>query len=84
MFDREKAEILAVDSLGRQIGFGHLMSLATALWRRQLKKSGEHLMSGAFVPTVDLFVKDEHLPSVMGNVKLYDEYVSRKLEGGGK
>lgn len=47
---REK-QIKAVEKLGKQIGYGNLMYLATGLWRRELKNKG-YPVNGAFVPTI--------------------------------
>ena len=44
-------EIEKVKQLGDEIGYGHLMELASALWRKKLKYSGMP-ESGAFVTTI--------------------------------
>lgn len=44
-------EILEVKKLGDKIGYGHLMQLASALWRHDLRMGGIS-MSGAFVPVI--------------------------------
>lgn len=36
----QQQEIEIVKQLGDQIGYGHLMSLASALWRQTLKEKG--------------------------------------------
>jgi len=51
-------EIDAVKELGDKIGYGNMMSIASALWRRLLKKSGIP-ESGAFIPTSQSFVKNK-------------------------
>ena len=51
-------EIDAVKELGDKIGYGNMMSIASALWRRLLKESGVPT-SGAFIPTSRSFIKDD-------------------------
>ncbi|MEO6522236.1 MAG: hypothetical protein ABIN91_11200 [Mucilaginibacter sp.] len=52
-----KNEIEAVKQLGEMIGYGNMMTLASALWAIQLNKSGSS--TGAFVPalTSDLLAR---------------------------
>lgn len=56
----------AVEALGEQIGYGNLMSWASALWRRKLKECGLP-ENGAFVPRCTDKLSDDEL--------LYDEWV---------
>lgn len=72
-----KHEVLAVKALGENIGYGHLMSLTTALWRRQL---GEKMKSGAFIGVCDCSIKKAHLKSLQGELELYDRLVASELE----
>lgn len=51
-----KKEILAVQALGESIGYGNMMSIASALWGLKLEKSGAPI-SGAFIPTIALDMK---------------------------
>jgi hypothetical protein len=44
-------QILAVKLLGETIGYGNMMSIATALWRKDLRDNG-YPQSGAFIPTI--------------------------------
>ena len=46
-----KTDIERVEKLGEEIGYGHMMSLASSLWRKKLKNEG-HPIGGAFVPTI--------------------------------
>lgn len=66
-------EIQAVKLLGDTIGYGHLMSLASALWRKKLLDAGGPV-TGAFVPTIDSFIKDEYKDTLIEN-KFYDDIV---------
>ena len=54
-------EIRLVEELGSKIGYGNMMSIASALWE---KKLGPDMGSGAFVPAIMLFIKDEYKDSV--------------------
>lgn len=71
-----KEEIKQVKELGEKIGYGHLMSLASALWRESLEKSHTPVV-GAFVPTISLFISDEYQKMTQSSSKLYDELVKK-------
>lgn len=79
MRDKLKQEVMAVKHLCDSLGYGHSMSLATALWRKELNNNGlpEH---GAFIGVCDISIKDDMLDSVMKGVRLYDEIVKRYCE----
>ena len=73
-------EVNAVQRLGEQIGYGHLMSLASALWRRHLTKEyNEKLAESAFVPTFKKFVVEDWQENIEKSNKLYDEIVKAAL-----
>ena len=72
-------EVLLVKRIGDRIGYGHLMSLASALWRRHLPKGQEH---GAYVCVCDVSVKEDILDAVRATNEVYDEIVKKALEGG--
>ena len=75
-------EVAAVQRLGEQIGYGHLMSLASALWRRSLTKEySEKFAEGAFVPTLKMLVVEDWHENIEKENKLYDEIVKAALEG---
>lgn len=67
-------EIRAVERLGKQIGYGNLMEMASALWRRDLKKSGAH-ESGAFIPTLECNVIDISVHAESKDI--YDSLMNR-------
>lgn len=71
--EKLKKEIEAVKQLGDQIGYGHLMSLASSLWREILAPDG--VESGAFVPVCTYSVKDEDLDMVNNSIEHYDKIV---------
>ena len=73
-------EVAAVQRLGEQIGYGHLMSLASALWRRSLiKEYGEKVAEGAFIPTLKMLVVEDWQENVEKENKLYDSIVKAAL-----
>ena len=73
-------EVAAVKRLGEQIGYGHLMSLASALWRRKLAKEyGEKIAEGAFIPTLKMLVVEDWQENVEKENKLYDSIVAAAL-----
>jgi hypothetical protein len=50
---KEQAEIKAVKELGERIGYGQLITLASALWAIDLEdKYSPGVSEGAFVPTL--------------------------------
>ena len=75
-------EITAVQRLGEQIGYGHLMWLASALWRRKLVNEwGEGREKGAFLPTVSCLLNEEGLDIFQKQIGIYDEIVKDVLGG---
>ena len=72
-----KAEIRKVKDLGEEIGYGHLMALASALWRRDMVITGKPI-SGVCIPvTIDMIVKEEEIQKIVNDeIKLYDKIVS--------
>jgi hypothetical protein len=70
-----KQEIEVVKKLGEQIGYGHLMSLASALWRQKLKETGTPI-SGAFVPTSINFIEEVYKVDTINSISSYDELIS--------
>lgn len=59
------SEMHQVQKLGEAIGYGNLMSWASALWRRHLKEKG-FPVDGAFVPRIGEITPAE---------KIYDQYI---------
>lgn len=64
-------EIFDVKELGDRIGYGHLMELASALWRYDLQSHG-HPSIGAFVPVIPRGFTNEQ--------ERYDHYVAITLD----
>lgn len=76
MNERIKQETAVLEMLGDSIGYGHLMALATALWRRKLRSQGLP-ENAAFIGVCDISIKNDRLKSVMEEVRVYDEIVKR-------
>ena len=73
-------EVVTVQRLGEQIGYGHLMSLASALWRRSLTKEySEKFAESAFIPTLKMLVVEDWQENVEKEKKLYDGIVKAAL-----
>jgi hypothetical protein len=53
---QHKEEVVAVKQLGEKIGYGNIMSIASALWQLDLEKK-HGLDSGAFIPTIIQLMK---------------------------
>lgn len=74
-------EVVAVQRLGEQIGYGNLMHLASALWRRKLVKAyGKGYETGVFVPVTKNLVKDEWQENLEKEMKMMDRFVEMALE----
>lgn len=73
-------EVNAVKRLGDQIGYGYLMHIASALWRRSLTKEyGEKVAEGAFIPTLKMLVVEDWQENVEKENNLYDGIVKAAL-----
>jgi len=70
-------EIKAVEMLGETIGYGNMMALASAIWRKKLKDSGIPEI-GAFVPTISSFIKKGYYSKE--NQAQYDNEISKHFE----
>ena len=68
-------EIKAVKELGEKIGYGNMMSIASALWRKSAKEKG-HPISGVFVPTCLEFIKEDLQYLDKRGREFYDKMVS--------
>lgn len=73
-----KNEIMAVKLLGESIGYGSMMTIASALWRKDLKDHG-YPESGAFTPTVSMLLNDEGLEIFERERVVYDKLISGHL-----
>jgi hypothetical protein len=80
----QKQEIEAVKQLGEAIGYGNMMSLATALWRKKLRDSG-YPQSGAFIGTIYQLLNEEGKEIADIELPAYDRLIEKTLNdiGGG-
>lgn len=69
-----KEDVKRVKAIGEEMGYGHLMSIASSLWRAKMVKEG-YPLSGAFVPTCIPFIKKEDLKMHEDSANHYDKYV---------
>jgi len=69
-----KEDVKLVKEIGDIIGYGHLMNIASSLWREMLREK-EFPVSGAFLPTCLLFVKDKDKKMHEDDAVHYDNYV---------
>ena len=72
-------EVLAVKLLGETIGYGNMMSIATALWRKSLRDSG-YPESGAFVGTIYDLLTDEGKEIADRQLPHYDNEIEELLK----
>lgn len=68
-----KNDYETVKKLGDAMGYGHLMSMASAIWKAKLREGGGP-EEGAFVPTISYFIKDEYQDTLKDG-ELYDVVV---------
>ena len=76
---RMRAEMLAVQRLGECIGYGNLISWASALWRKSLREQG-FPDSGAFIGVCECSVKRDCLDRIHKQEAVYDAWVERLQE----
>lgn len=69
-------EIEKVEELGKEIGFGWLMSLASALWRRQLKKEGKP-ESKAKIPKESYFASEDDRDNMASIDTIVDDHLNK-------
>jgi len=70
-------EVELVKQLGDHIGYGQLMCIASALWRKMLKDKYPGTESGAFVPALfDDLKDDEDIQRIhKEDIDFYDKMV---------
>lgn len=69
-------EIEIIESLSEKIGYGHLMSIASALWRKKLKEINVP-ECGAFIPMVQAGIKDDWFNE--DDIKNYDNIIKKEI-----
>ncbi len=73
-----KLEVQSVKELGELMGYGHLMTVASALWRKHLKERGWP-PDGTFIPTIEDFLQPKHIPEAQVEALYYDKFVDTAL-----
>jgi hypothetical protein len=73
-----KSEVQKVKELGEDIGYGHMMYIASALWRKMLKDKWPGTEIGAFMPALRCnIVDDVELQSIIDkDIELYDKIIN--------
>lgn len=69
-------DVKLVKTIGEEIGYGHLMSIASSLWRESMRDKG-YPISGVFVPTCISFLKDEYKEMHEDTAKQYDKIIKQ-------
>lgn len=69
-----KTQVSLIKQMGDEIGYGQLMSLASALWRAKLKETNTPV-SDAFIPTIIDFLKGEEKEMAEKEVKHFDSFI---------
>jgi hypothetical protein len=70
-------EIEDVDALCKKLGYGHLMNLVSALWRKNLAERG-HPVSYAFISACGYSVKKNILKQIIPELESYDNIIKNK------
>jgi len=71
-------EVELVKQLGDHIGYGQLMCIASALWRKMLTEKYPGTKDGAFIPALLMDLKEEEDIQRIHkeDIVFYDKYVS--------
>lgn len=69
-------EINVVKTIGDEIGYGHLMSIASALWRKKLIEINIP-EGGAFIPMLPCGVKDDWVNE--DEIENYDNIIKKEI-----
>jgi len=64
-------EIQEVKKLGEQIGYGNMMSIASALWRKLLRQK-QHSDKGALVP----MLMNKKSKRLVNELEIYDSLIN--------
>lgn len=76
---QRKTTVDIVKQLGQEIGYGHLMSLASAHWRAHIKEDG-YPESGAFIPTLIDYLQGEEKEIIEKEMKVYDNFIKENSQ----
>ena len=71
-------EVELVKQLGDHIGYGQLMCVASALWRKMLSEKYPGSEDGAFIPALSCDLKgDEEVQRIYKeDIDFYDQYIT--------
>jgi hypothetical protein len=72
-------EIVAVKQLGERIGYGNMMSLASALWQLDLNEK-HGLKTGAFIPTLATLMKSEDAEAALSEQQRRMKQIKKALK----
>jgi len=70
-------DIDKVRELGKSIGYGHLMQIASALWREMLKQ--DDIESGAFVPVCISSIKKRDIKMINDSIESYNKIINNEI-----
>jgi len=73
---QKKTTVEIVKQLGQEIGYGQLMSLASAHWRAQLKEM-DVPESGVLIPTLIDYLQGEEREMMEREIKHFDDYIKK-------
>lgn len=69
-----RIDVKKVKELGEEIGYGHMMGIIHALWKKSLEEKG-YPTNGAFVGTCLDFIDKEIVELTEGERELYDKLI---------
>ena len=70
--------IRMLDKLGKTEGYGHIMSLVSALWRADARSRKEPI-EGCLIPTCINSLKRSHASAISHDLQVYDRIVENQL-----
>lgn len=73
-------EVLPTQTLCNVYGYGHMMELISALWRKKLAEDGIPT-EAAFIPTITTSVRGEYIRLTVAQSRLYDTLVKEYFDG---
>ena len=74
-----ESEINFIKQLAESIGYGRMMNLTSALWRKKLHESGE-AVEGALYPTPTFIIKDENKEMIWKDMTDFDQLLKDSTE----
>ena len=74
----QNTTIKILNKLGKTEGYGHVMSLVSALWRADARSRNEPI-EGCFVPVCLNMLKRSHASAISHDLQAYDRIVENQL-----